>query len=128
MARKDVSASVVREWAATEAGSKALTDAGAPFPGKRGRMSKDTLAVFHKKNKNMRYTEASDAEKPSVTVSFKALDKIGRPTTRKVTLTTREAREILGQIGPDGKARRGRLRKDDLALALEARALADATA
>ena len=108
--RKNVPASTVREWAATEAGTKALTEAGAKFPGSRGRLDPTTLAVFHKGNPRLRYETASEAEKPTITVSVTSLDKNGRKYTKKVTLTTEAARAALGH--PKGK--RGRFNMADL--------------
>lgn len=125
--RKNVPAATVRTWAATPEGTKALTEADAAFPGKRGRLAPSTLAVFHKENPRMRYETASEAEKPTVTVAVVALDKRGRRYTKKVTITTEAARAALGH--PKGK--RGRFNMADLALALsevkpEAPAPADA--
>lgn len=114
--RKNVPASTVREWSATEAGTKALTEASAKFPGSRGRLDPTTLAVFHKANPRMRYETASEAEKPTVTVPVTSLDKNGRKFTKQVTLTTEAARAALGH--PKGK--RGRFNKNDLSLALSA--------
>lgn len=123
MARKNVSASVVRDWSATPEGTKALTEASAKFPGSRGRLDQTTIAVFHKANPRLRYETASEAEKPTITVPVVGLDKAGRKTTRKVTLTTEAARAALGH--PKGK--RGRFNLGDLSLALSA-AEADAVA
>lgn len=108
--RKNVPASAVREWAATAEGSKALTEANAKFPGSRGRLDPTTLAVFHKGNPRLRYETASEAEKPTITVPVTGLDKNGRKTTRKVTLTTDAARAALGHP----KGRRGRFNVADL--------------
>lgn len=118
--RKNVPASAVREWAASTEGSKALTDAGAKFPGSRGRLDPTTLGVFHKANPRLRYETASEAEKPTITVPVVGVDSIGRKVTRKVTITTEAARAALGH--PKGK--RGRFNMDDLALALSAQAAA----
>lgn len=109
-ARKNVPASTVREWATTDEGTKALTEAGAKFPGSRGRLDPTTLAVFHKANPRLRYETASEAEKPTITVPVTGLDKAGRKVTRKVTLTTEAARAALGH--PKGK--RGRFNMADL--------------
>jgi len=115
-ARKNVPAAVVRDWARSESGTKALADAGAPQVGSRGRIHADTLAVFHKENPRKRYEQASEAEKPSVTFKATVLDKAGRKTTREVTITTEQARALLGH--PAGKV--GRLPMDDLRAAYEA--------
>jgi hypothetical protein len=115
MSRKNVPASAVREWFAE------AQPEGVPTPGSRGRLHPDTIAAFHKANKGKRYETASEAEKPTVTVPVKELDRIGRATTKQVTVTTAEARALLGQSG-----RKGRFDKGLLSLALEARALADA--
>lgn len=110
MARKNVSASVVREFA---------REAGMPV-GTRGRIHPDVIAAFRKANKGLDYVAASEAEKPTVTVKVKVLDSAGRASTRPVTVTTEHARDLLGHP----KGRRGRLPLDTLALALEAERLA----
>jgi hypothetical protein len=108
--RKNVPASAVRDWSATPEGTKALTEAGAKFPGSRGRLDPTTLAVFHKENPRMRYETASEAEKPHIVVPVVILDKSGRKTTVKRTLTTEAARAALGHE----KGRRGRFNLSDL--------------
>lgn len=102
--RKNVPASEVRNWFA------ANTPEGVPAPGSRGRLHPDTIAAFHKANPRLRYETASEAEKPTITVPVTGLDKVGRKTTRQVTLTTEAARAALGH--PAGK--RGRFNKADL--------------
>jgi hypothetical protein len=114
--RKNVPAARVREWAATPEGSKALTEAGAKFPGKRGRLDPSTLTVFHKENKGLRYETASEAEKPTITVKVPAKDSRGRTITKSMTVTTEYARSVLGH--PAG--RRGRFDRAALAEALAA--------
>lgn len=106
MARKNVSASTVRNWA---------KDNGVEV-GTRGRIHPNVISAFHKANKNMRYEVASDAEKRTVTVPVKVLDSLGRVQTKRVTVTTSEARDLLGHE----KGRRGRFNRADLSLALEA--------
>lgn len=120
--RKNVPASAVRNFAASPEGVKALTEAGAKFPGSRGRIDPTTIAVFHKANPRMRYETASEAEKATITVAVTSLDKNGRKYTRKVTLTTDAARAALGH--PKGK--RGRFNHDDLSAVLSEKAQADA--
>lgn len=121
--RKNVPASTVRTWAATPEGTAALTEAGAKFPGTRGRLDPSTLGVFHKANPRLRYETASEAEKPTITVPVVSLDKAGRKATKSVTITTEAARAALGH--PKGK--RGRFNREDLSLALSA-PMADAVA
>lgn len=116
MSRKNVPASAVRDFARTPEGIAAIEAAGAKFPGSRGRLDPTTIAVFHKENPRLRYETASEAEKPTVTVPVTTLDKAGRKTTRKVTVTTEQARAALGH--PEGK--RGRFAMADLSLALSA--------
>jgi len=113
--RKNVPASAVRAWFAT------AQPEGVKAPGSRGRLHPETVAAFHKANKSMRYEAASEAQKPTITVGVKSLDKSGRATTKKVTVTTEAARDLLGHE----KGKRGRFNKADLALALEAEALAE---
>lgn len=122
--RKNVPASAVRDFARTPEGAAALEAAGAKFPGSRGRLDPTTLDVFHKANPRLRYETASEAEKPTITVPVTTLDKVGRKTTRQVTLTTEAARAALGH--PEG--RRGRFNRDLLAgvlSAVEAEKVAD---
>lgn len=103
-ARKNVPASTVRNWFAD------TNPEGVPAPGSRGRLHPDTIAAFHKDNPRLRYETASEAEKPTITVPVVGLDKAGRKTTRKVTITTEAARAALGH--PKGK--RGRFNLADL--------------
>lgn len=99
---KEVSASTVR--------------ASLSLTGKRGRISKADAERFNKANKGkMHYTPQGEAEKATVVVpGVVMLDKAGRKVTKSVTITTEQARTILGD--PSGK--RGRLPKSTLALAL----------
>jgi hypothetical protein len=122
MARKNISAAVVRAWAVTPEGFQALADAVAPMPGKRGRLHADTLDVFHAQNKGLVYEQASEAEKPSVTFKAVVLDSAGRKTTRSITLTTEAARDLLGH--PKGKV--GRLSHEMLGEAYSAQVAAEA--
>lgn len=102
--KKNVPAKTVREWFAT------ATPEGVPAPGSRGRLHPDTIAAFHKANPRMRYETASVAEQATITVPVVSLDKAGRKRTEQRTITTTEARQMLGH--PDGK--RGRFNKADL--------------
>lgn len=108
--RRNVPASTVRDWASTPEGAKALASADAKTPGSRGRLDPTTLAVFHKENPRLRYETASEAEKTHITVPVVTLDKNGRKTTVKRTLTTEAARAALGHE----KGRRGRFNLGDL--------------
>lgn len=109
--RKNVSASQVRSWFSE------TNPEGVPTPGSRGRLHPDTIAAFHKANPRMRYETASEAEKPTVEVKgVESIDKAGRKTSKTVTLTTEQAREVLGHEA----GKRGRFAKGDLALALSA--------
>lgn len=112
--KKNVPASAVRSWFAE------TSPTGVPTPGSRGRLHPDTIAAFHKANPRMKYETASEAEKPTIAVPVKTLDSLGRVQTKTVTVTTKEARNLLGHA--DGK--RGRFNKGDLSLALEAIRLA----
>ena len=119
--RKPASGSQVRTWLRSDEGQAALKAASVTTTvGERGRHKPEQVQVFHKSNPRLRYTAASEAEKPTVTVPVKVLDSSGRGTTRQVTVTTEHARSLLGH--PQGK--RGRFNKGDLSLALEAEALA----
>lgn len=97
MARKNISAQVVRNWLVSEAGQKALKAADVTQEvGKRGRHKPEQVAVFHKNNKGLRY-EPTVAEAPTVEVRYPSKDAKGRNISRKKTLTNAEARRILGQ-------------------------------
>lgn len=123
--RKNVPAASVRSWFA---GLGEAEQASMPRPGSRGRLHPDTIAAFHKANPRMRY-ETGAAEAPTIEVpGVVSLDKAGRKVTKTVTLTTSEARALLGHTQGAGKdSKRGRFAKGDLALALSAQA-ADAVA
>lgn len=115
--RKNVPGATVRAWLNSDEGQSALKAAGvATKVGSRGRHNPAQVEVFHKSNRNLRYETASEAEKRTVTVPVKVLDKAGRASTRPQTVTTEHARTLLGH--PEGK--RGRFNKADLSLALEA--------
>lgn len=122
--KRNVSASEVREWLRSEAGQAALTEAGvATEVGSRGKHNPAHLDVFHKHNRGKVY-EPKVAESPTVTVpGVVTLDKAGRKRTEAVTLTTAEARDLLGRP----RSQKGRLPMGDLALALSAQR-ADAVA
>lgn len=121
-ARKNVSASVVRDFAATPEGAQAILDAGAKMPGQRGGIDPMTITVFHKENPRLRYDVASGAGKPTITVPVTGLDKRGRKHTKKVTLTTEAARAALGHP----KGRRGRFNHGELSRVLSEQAQAQA--
>lgn len=103
-AKKNVSASVVREWA----------KANDLKVGARGRLNPDAVKAFHKANKGKVYVAASDAEKRTVTVKVQKVDSKGRKSMRPVTITTAEARKVLGH--EPGK--RGRISLEALSEAL----------
>lgn len=117
MARKNVSAAVVRNWFA----GLDTAPEGIPAPGTRGRLHPDTIAAFHKANRGMRYETASEAEKSTVTFKAVTLDKAGRKTTREVILTTAEARVLLGHEA----GRKGRFNMAVLVAAYEAQTAAE---
>lgn len=107
--RKNVPAKTVRAWAKDNLSS--IPKVGhASVMGKdgtgervRGRLHPEVIAAFKKANKSMTYETASDAERPTVTVTIKATDSAGRPRSKKVTLLTTEARALLGQTGKKGR-------------------------
>lgn len=104
MSKKNVSAAAVRSWARENIdlipeGSRACLGATA-----RGRLHPDVTKAFAKANKGKGY-EPKVAEAPTMVVPVTTLDKNGRKTTVKRTLTTAQAREALGQ--PTSK--RGRI-------------------
>lgn len=103
-AKKNVSASVVREWA----------KASGLEVGTRGRLNPATVKAFHKENKGKVYVPASEAEKPTITVKVQKVDSKGRKSLRPVTVTTEQARAALGH--EPGK--RGRIPLEALSKAL----------
>ena len=122
-ARKHVTAAQVREWLLSDEGQAALASEGVTQEvGKRGKHNPKQLAVFHSENKRLVY-EPKVAEAKTVTVPVVTLDKAGRKRTVERTLTTAEARTILGRP----LDQRGRLPMGDLSLALSAQE-ADAVA
>lgn len=106
-ARKNVPTSTIRTWAKSTEGAAALTAASAPFPGSRGRVHPDTVKVFEKENPKFKYAEKV-AEAPTMVIPVTTLDKTGRKTTVKRTLTNAQARAALGQVDANGKMTRGR--------------------
>lgn len=106
--RKSVPASAVRKWV------KDNSPEGVPVPGVRGRIPAATVKAFHKANPRLRYEQASEAEKPTVTVPVTKVDKKGRRYTRPQTITTEAARAALGHE----KGRRGRFDMKALSEAL----------
>lgn len=115
MSKKNVSAAAVREWARANVnlipeGARAGLGENA-----RGRLHPEIRAAFSKHNKGKTY-EPKVAESPTLVVPVTTLDKAGRKTTVKRTLTTAEARVALGQ--PTSK--RGRIPMGDLSEALSA--------
>lgn len=93
--KRNVPASAVREWFAT------LGQTDLPAPGKRGRVHAETAKAFNKAHKSVVYVQG--AVKPTVTIAVPGTDKRGRNITRKVTITTAEARALLGQSGVRGR-------------------------
>lgn len=97
MARKNIAASVVRNWLTSDAGQAALKSADVTTKvGTRGKHNPAQVAVFHKNNKGLRY-EPAVAEAATVEVRYPSKDKAGRNITRKRVLTNAEARKMLGQ-------------------------------
>lgn len=115
MSKKNVSAAVVREWARQNI--DLIPEAARAGLGEnaRGRLHPEIRTAFAKANKGKAY-EPKVAESPTLTVPVTTLDKAGRKTTVKRTLTTAEARTALGQ--PTSK--RGRIPMGVLSEALSA--------
>lgn len=111
--RKNVSASEVRAW-----GREHLDVSEHPSLSEtaRGKIGPAVIEAFHKANKGKVY-EPKVAESATITVPVVMLDKAGRKTTRDMTLTTAEARDLLGRP----RNQKGRLPRADLSLALSAR-------
>lgn len=113
--RKNVSASVVRAWGRDNIEQVPVEARKCLGETARGRLNPALVDVFRKANKGLTY-EAKVAEAPTITVPVTGLDKAGRKTTTKRTLTTAEARAALGQPS----SRKGRIPLDTLSLALSA--------
>lgn len=113
MSKKNVSAAVVRTWAREN--MHLIPEAGHKCLGKdaRGRIHPEVTKAFTKANKGKAY-EPKVAEAATLTVPVVTLDKNGRRTTVKRTLTTAEARKALGQ----DVSRKGRIPMGDLSDAL----------
>jgi hypothetical protein len=113
MARKNIPAAEVRAWAKDnidsipEEGHKCLGE------GARGRLHPAVTEAFRKAHKGKQYTPKV-AEKRTIEVPVVKVDKLGRKSTRKVTVTTEEARAALGHQ----PGRRGRFKMEALSKAL----------
>lgn len=119
--KRNVSASEVRDWLRSDKGQDALAEAGVPTTvGSRGKHNPEHIALFHKHNRGKVY-EPKVAEAPTVTVPVVMLDKAGRKRTKDMTVTTAEARDLLGRP----RNQKGRLPKGLLSEALSARLAAD---
>lgn len=123
MSKKNVSAATVRAWARENV---ALIPEGARAglgENARGRLHPEIQKAFAKANKGKGY-EPKVAESQTLTVPVTTLDKNGRKTTVKRTITTAEARVALGQP----TSTRGRIPMNTLADVLsqaEATSVAD---
>lgn len=122
-AKKNVSAAEVRAWGRANV-EKVPEHARAGLGDTaRGRIHPDLRSAYEKGNKGRTY-EPKVAEGKTVTVPVTGLDKAGRKTTRKVTVSMAEARTALGE--PTSK--RGRISTTNLSDVLsqrEADAVAD---
>lgn len=124
--KRNAPAAVVREWLNSDKGTAAIAKANEKDPkvptvvGARGRIHPAHSALFNKAHKGLVHETGSEAEKPTVTVPVVTVDSAGRKTTRPVTVTTAEARAL---IGAEGKS--GRLSYATLSEALSAKAAAE---
>lgn len=105
MSKSLVSAATVRAWARENVdlipeGARAGLGENA-----RGRLHPEIRAAFTKAHKGRKAYEPKVAEAQTLTVPVTTLDKAGRKTTVKRTLTTSEAREAMGQ----STSQRGRI-------------------
>lgn len=93
---KNVSAATVRAWG--RANLDLVPESGRNCLGEtaRGRLHPDLIAAFRKANKGKGY-EPKAAESREVKFKGVTLDSAGRKVTREVTITTAEARTLLGQ-------------------------------
>lgn len=105
MARKtEVSGSVVREWANSEAGKAALAAADLTV-GLRGKFSAKVITLFEKENKGKRYVEKLV---PTVRVKGVRVSESGRKVPVTVVATMSEIRAFAAAEGlPIGE--RGRV-------------------
>lgn len=107
MAKKIVSASIVRAWANENmalipaAGLPSITGSNGKAP--RGRLHPEVIAVFNKNNKSAKYGEGAPKESTLIKVQVMATADSGRKYPRLVTLTAEEVRELTGH------ASRGRI-------------------
>jgi hypothetical protein len=131
--RRNIAASVIREWAKTDEGKAALIAADAKFPGTRGRLDPTTRQVFQKEHPNLKYAEGV-AEAPTFTIPVVTLNAKGLKTTVQRTVTNAEARAALGQVvekgGKNGndimtRGRMSRSRLSDVLSQAEADKVAD---
>jgi hypothetical protein len=120
--RKNVSASVVREWASEnlssipEVGHKSVLGGKGDGSVVRGRLHPEVIAAFKKANKSLTYETASTAELPTVTFKYAAQNSKGANITKTATILTSEARTLLGHPAK----RKGRFNLTELAAAYAA--------
>lgn len=94
---KNVSAATVRAWARENEAlipESARAGLGATA---RGRLHPEIRAAYKKAHKGRKAYEPKVAEVQTLTVPVVGLDKNGRKVTKKVEITTAEARIALGQ-------------------------------
>lgn len=122
MSKRNVSASEVRAWGRDNIKSLPVEATLCLNPTARGRLHPALREAFSKANKGKGY-EPSVAEAPVFTVPVVVLDKAGRKTTVKRTVTNVEARTALGQVTTNGDKvtlRKGKMPQGLLSDALSA--------
>ena len=105
MAKRNVSASIVREWA-SENMSLVPSEAHLSLTGAngkvRGRIHPALITVFNRSHKNVKYDPSAKTPRESSLIVQQIVvttDK-GRKVPRKVTLTADEVRTLTGHTAP----------------------------
>lgn len=123
--KRNVPASEVRTWARENIALIPEVGHACLNPTARGRLHPAVRAAYDKANKGKTYTPKA-AESPTFTVPVVVLDKAGRKTTIKRTITNIEARDALGQVTREGD--KVTLRKGKMPMGLLSEALSAAYA
>lgn len=116
-ARKPVPAANVRTWA--KSNLDLVPAEGVASVNGRGRLHPTVIAAFRKANKGLTY-EPKVAQHRTMTVQYRVENAVGSLITKRHTLATATARDLLSQPS----SRRGRIAQGDVTLALEALAVA----
>lgn len=99
MAKRNVAANVVREWARENIEKFDAEAVGCLNPKARGLLHKQVIDGFNRAHKNARYETGTPKESSLIKVSIMTLSANGRKVPRKVTLTAAEVKELTGHSG-----------------------------